>query len=478
VVIVELRLREDQRDVVVKIIDALRGSGFAALQAPTGWGKTITALFTIKELNAKPSLWLEPRLATELHVFQHAVDLNMRVIATAGRERLCLYGYSNIDFLRGVCHSCRFNRLVSLGELGDFGAFADMDFGRVREVGEQMSICPYKLQSFLERFYGYDLVISHFGRAGKLVRTVKPRLIVVDEAHNTVLPTIHRVEARELRLLLGRLGFEEGEAIRLIRSPESLRAILRELIDTLIYTVSEDNDARQIVEDLLAMLNAQIWFYDEGDEALIGLEVLSMGANVPTLFMSATLPPSLLQNAIVVRRGWSIPVKIDDKYALTLDSIERRRENIARRVEEYLQPGTIIFTTLSREALLSEDVVWEDELIERNKTPCDYRDKVVVLKSFGRFNEGVDLDCFQRLIILGLPLLPPNVMQRLRARGVDEDDFVVMKTVQLIGRVIRTAEKPSQMPEIILVDRRFNTIRDELTNYEIEIIESKPQNPG
>jgi len=464
----ELKLREDQEDVVVKIIDALRRSGYAALQAPTGWGKTVVGLFAARELNAKPTLWLEPRLATELHVFQHAVDMGLKVIATAGREKLCLNNYATIDFLRGVCHSCQFNKLVSLGELGDFGALADMDFGRVREVGEQMGICPYKLQSFLERFYGYDLVISHFGRAGKLVRTVKPRLIVVDEAHNTVLPTIHRVDARALRLLLERLGFEEGEAYRLIRSPESLRAVLRELIDTLIYTVSEDNDVRPIVEDLLAMLNAQIWFYDETEESLVGLEIPSMGANVPTLFMSATLPPSLLQNAIVVRRGWSIPVKIDDKYALTLDSIERRGGDIAEHIKEHLRPGTVIYTTLSRESLLGDDVIWEDEL--GNKTPCDFRDRIVALKAFGRFVEGINLDCFSRLVILGLPLLPPNVMQRLRARGVDEGDFITMKTVQLIGRVIRTAEKPSQMPEIVLMDRRFNTIRDELANYEIEVI--------
>ena len=473
----ELRLREDQEDVVVKIIDALRGSGFGALQAPTGWGKTVVGLFVVRELNAKPALWLEPRLATGLHVYQHAVDMGLKVIATAGREKLCLHGYSNIDFLRGVCHSCKYNRLLTLDELGDFGVFAYMDFGRLREVGEQMGICPYRLQSFLERFYGYDLVISHFGRAGKLVKSVRPKLIVIDEAHNTALPVIHRVDARALRLLLvDKLGFEEGEALGLIRNPESLRIVLRELVDTLILEAVDDNDARQIVEDLLAMLNAQIWFYDEGDEALVGLEIPSIGANVPTLFMSATLPPSLLQNAIVVRRGWSIPVRVDDRFALTIENIERRKGEIAEHIEKYLQPGTVIYTTLSRESLLGDGVVWEDEL--GNKAPCDYRDEVVVLKSFGRFNEGVNLDCFQRLIVLGLPLLPPNVMMRLRGRGIEEKDFVVMKTVQLIGRVIRTAERPSQMPEIVLMDRRFNTIRDELTNYEIEIIESKPQTPG
>jgi len=387
----------------------------------------------------------------------------------------------NHDFMRGVCHSCQFNKLVSLGELRDFGVLSAIDFGRLREIAESMGICPYKLQSFLERYYGYDLIIAHFGRANKLVKSVRPKLIIVDEAHNTALPVIHRVDARALRLLLvDKLGFEESEFDGLIRSPESLRMVLRELVDTLIYAVNEDGDLKSVVEELLTMMNAQVWFLDETEESLVGLEVPSIGANVPTLFMSATLPPSLLSstNAIVVRRGWSIPVKIDDKYALTLDSIERRKSEIAKHVSKYLTSGTVVFATLSREALLGDDVIWEDELVERNKTPCDFRDRIVALKAFGRFNEGVDLDCFSRLVILGLPLLPPNVMQRLRGRGVNERDFVVMKTVQLIGRVIRTAEKPSQMPEIVLMDRRFKTISDELANYEIEIIESKPQNPG
>jgi hypothetical protein len=244
---------------------------------------------------------------------------------------------------------------------------------------------------------------------------------------------VHRVDVRALRLLLvDKLGFEEGEAYRLVRSPESLRAVLKELIDTLIYTVNEDNDARPIVEEILSMINAQIWYYDESEDALIGLEIPSIGANVPTLFMSATLPPSLLQNAIVVKRGWSIPVRIDDRFALTMENIERRKSEIAKHVSKYLTSGTVIFTTLSREALLGDDVIWEDEL--EGKSPCDFKNKTVVLKSFGRFNEGVDLDCFSRLVILGLPLLPPNVMARLRSRGFEERDFVVMKTVQLIGR--------------------------------------------
>jgi hypothetical protein len=466
-----IELREDQREIVERIIDALKTGGFSALQAPTGWGKTVVGLFVVRELNAKPSLWLEPRLATELHVFQHAVDLNMRVIATAGREKLCLNNYTTIDFMRGVCHSCRFNRLVSLGELNDFGVFANMDFGRLREVGESMQLCPYKLQSFLERFYGYDLVISHFGRASKLVKSVRPKLIIVDEAHNLALPAIHRIDARALRLLfVDKLGFEEGEAIRLIRSPESLRAVLKELIDTLIYAVNEDNDMRSIIEEILSMINAQIWYYDESEDALIGLEVPSIGTNVPTLFMSATLPPSLLStaNTIVVKRGWSVPIRIDDRFALTMENIERRKGEIAKHVEKYLTSGTVVFTTLSREDLITGDVIWEDEL--EGKSPCDFKNKTVVLRTFGRFVEGVNLDCFERLVLLGYPLLQPTIMKRLEARGINEKDFTTMVAVQRTGRITRSAIKPEKLPEIVLIDKRFRLIESELMNYEIEVI--------
>jgi hypothetical protein len=464
----ELRLREDQEEIAERVVNALRGSNVVAVQAPTGWGKTVVGLFAVGELGVKPALWLTPRLAISLHVYNHAVNyFGLKALAVAGRERLCTFGYSNIDFMRGVCHSCRFNRLVGLGELNGLGA--SMDFGEIKVLGEQMGLCPYRLQSLLERYRDYDVIISHYGRANKLIKYARPRLVILDEAHNVVIPTIHRIASRELVVLLEKLGFEEGEVHHLVKDPESLRIVLRELVDTLIY-IAYDDDLRMIVENLLSMMNAQIWYYDPNDEALVGLEIPEiMNTNAKVLVMSATLPPSLLQsaNTIIVKRGWSIPTKIDDKYALTIENIGRKGEDIARHVSKYLEPGTVVFATLSREALLSDEVVWEDEL--GNKTPCDYRDKVVALKAFGRFNEGVNLDCFQRLIVLGLPLLPPNVMMRLRGRGVDERDFVVMKTVQLIGRVIRTAERPSQMPEIVLIDRRFRQFEEELRNYEIEI---------
>jgi hypothetical protein len=466
----ELRLREDQREIVERVINTLRDNNFAALQAPTGYGKTVIGLFTAMMLGAKPSLCLEPRLSISLHVHKHAVDMGLRVLTTAGREKLCSFGYSLLDFARGVCHRCSLNRAISLGELN--GLDGSMDFGKIKEAAEQLGVCPYRLQGLLEGQGRYDVVIAHYNRARKLVNALRPRLIIADEVHNTILPSVHRVNARELRLLLEKLGFEEGESTHLIRNPESLRILLRELVDTLILEAVGDGDLKTIIEELLSMLDSPIWYYDADEDAVVGLEVPELPrTNAKMLLMSATLPPSLLNNpsTIIVRRGWRIPVRIDSRFSMSLENVKKRKDEIKKYIsDKYLTPSTVVFTTISREALIDDGVVWEDEL--EGKSPCDYRDKTVILRTFGRFAEGVNLDCFSRLVMLGYPLLQPNTMSRLKTRGIDEKDFTTMVTVQRTGRITRTAIKPEKLPEIILVDKRFKLIESELMNYEIEVI--------
>jgi hypothetical protein len=462
-----IELRSDQREVAKRLVEMLKTHPVVGLQAPTGWGKTIVALEVIKELGVK-ALWLTPRLSIGVHVFHHCGALGLRCLATAGREKMCSFGYSSLDFARGVCHRCSLNRPITLEEVS--GVDDSMDFGRVREVAEVLQLCPYKLQTLLERYRDYNVITSHYGRTNKLIKYARPRLVILDEAHNVVIPTIHRIASRELVVLLEKLGFE-GEVHHLVKDPESLRIVLRELVDALIYIAYDDDDLRMIVENLLSMMNAQIWYYDPNDETLVGLEIPEiMNTNAKVLMMSATLPPSLLQsaNTIIVKRGWSVPTKIDSKYVLTVENIERKRDEIARHINKYLEPGTVVFTTLSREDLITGDVIWEDEL--EGKSPCDFKNKTVVLRTFGRFVEGVNLDCFERLVLLGFPLLQPTIMKRLEARGINEKDFTTMVAVQRIGRITRSASKPEKLPEIILVDKRFRLIESELMNYEIEVV--------
>jgi len=386
------------------------------------------------------------------------------------------FGYSNIDFMRGVCHRCSLNRPITLEEVS--GINDSMDFGRVREVAEVLQLCPYKLQTLLERYRDYNVIISHYNRARKLVNTLRPRLIIADEVHNTILPSVHRVNARELRLLLEKLGFEEGESTHLIRNPESLRILLRELVDTLILEAVDDGDLKTIIEELLSMLDSPIWYYDADEDAVVGLEVPELprtDAKTKMLLMSATLPPSLAgdPNVITVRRGWAVPVRIDSRYVLTYENVRKRREEIGRYVaERYLRPSTVVFTTTAREDLLllnnKDGIIWEDEL--EGRTPCDFKNETVVLRAYGRYAEGINLDCFDNLVLLGLPALQPTAMHRLEARGINPRDLIITKLVQIIGRVTRSPTPPDKMPNIYLVDKRFRMYIDDLRNYEIEII--------
>jgi hypothetical protein len=470
-----IELRSDQREVAKRLVEVLKTHPVVGLQAPTGWGKTIVALEVIKELSVK-ALWLTPRLSIGVHVFHHCGALGLRCLATAGREKMCSFGYSSLDFARGVCHRCGLNQSrVSIGEL-DRLILGSLDFGKVKEAAEQLRICPYKLQTLIEGMGDYDVVIAHYNRARKLVNALRPRLIIADEVHNVALPIIHRVNTKELRFLLEKLGFEEDEALGLVRSPETLRALLQEMVDSLIYVIDEDGEARPIVEELVEMLGSSIWYYDESEDAVVGLEVPELPrTDAKMLLMSATLPPSLASdpNVITVRRGWAVPVRIDSKYVLTYENVRKRREEIGRYVaERYLRPSTVVFTTTAREDLLllnnKDGIIWEDEL--EGRTPCDFKNETVVLRAYGRYAEGINLDCFGNLVLLGLPALQPTAMHRLEARGIKPRDLIITKLVQIIGRVTRSPTPPDKMPNIYLVDKRFRMYIDDLRNYEIQAI--------
>ena len=461
-----IKPRRDQEDVARKLVEMLKTHPVVGFQAPTGWGKTLTALEVIKELGVR-ALWLVPRLSIGIHVFNHCNALGLRCLATAGREKMCIHGYT-LEFLRGVCRSCEYNRPISLSDLRDFQS--SVDFGKIRERSEALHLCPYLVQTVLERSR-YDVTIAHYGRANKLIRALRPGIVIIDECHNLTLPSMHKVDARVMEVLLGKLGFEEDEIGQIIKSPETLKTILNEMIDALVTIAFEDNDLRPIIEEVVQMLSSQIWYFDADDETITALELpLNLSTNVPIVYMSATLPPSLGSNVITIKRGWTIPVQVDSKYVLSYENIMRKREEIGKYVsEKYLRPSTVIFTTAARELLLNnkDGVIYEDEL---EGSPCDFKSETVVLRAYGRYAEGVNLDCFDNLVLLGLPALQPTAMHRLEMRGVKPRDLIVVKIAQIIGRVTRSPTPPDKMPNIYLVDKRFHQFKDDLRNYEIEVI--------
>lgn len=66
---------------------------------------------------------------------------------------------------------------------------------------------------------------------------------------------------------------------------------------------------------------------------------------------------------------------------------------------------------------LNEDVVFEKEV--SLSEICGYLNKKLILHSFGKFIEGIDLSCYDRIVILELPLLSPQVMRHLETYGID-----------------------------------------------------------
>jgi len=137
-----------------------------------------------------------------------------------------------------------------------------------------------------------------------------------------------------------------------------------------------------------------------------------------------------------------------------------------------LPSGTVIFTTSSVlsaiELYLNEDIVFENEISPSEI--CGYVSKKLILHSFGKFVEGIDLSCYDRIVILGLPLLPPQVMKRLEVYGIDYRNLTITKTVQLIGRILTGIKDIDEKKEIILADRRFLKFKDDLKHYEINCL--------
>jgi len=114
-----------------------------------------------------------------------------------------------------------------------------------------------------------------------------------------------------MEVLLGKLGFEEDEIGQIIKSPETLKMVLNEMIDTLVTIAFEDNDLKPIIEEVVQMLGSQVWLFDGSDGTITALELplTNLSTDAPILYMSATLLPSLLgsSNVITIKRGWVVP---------------------------------------------------------------------------------------------------------------------------------------------------------------------------
>ncbi|ADN49543.1 hypothetical protein [Vulcanisaeta distributa] len=455
-------LRSDQLDVANKLLALLRERGIVGLQAPTGWGKSYVASYVIRQLGGK-WVWASSLINALAQASRALGEFGVRHFLSTGRERLCTRGFRHSDFVvRRPCGFCQLNKPVPLVK----ALINASDYAEVRDLAEQGRLCPYNVQEALirELLGRYDdiVVLMNYSRLGKYAGKVGG--VIIDEAHNAVIPKLVSLSRRGVELLLGRLGVEDLD----VRSAELVRGVLSELLPAMAM----DGEVNEIVsmDDLVAFIESSITYYDQDSDALVGVrfEGLELPSNKRVLLMSATLPPSILTSIPVVRVEPSQLVRARlGSVVMTTENVERLKSEVARQVNDLLSDGalTVIFTTSSKEVLI-ENAVYEDEV--RREDVCR---RNLVLRFFGRFAEGVRLNCYRRAVLLTLPLLPSNVMRRLEARGLRSTDLVVMKTVQAIGRLM-----PNEVIDVVLFDRRFRRYCAELTNYGIQC--TKQQNPG
>ena len=459
-------LREDQKEVAERLLQLLQSNASVGLMAPTGWGKSYTIAYLVKSIGGR-WLWGTSLVSAEYSVAKALREFEVRYVLSVGREKLCLMGFSNLDFrLRNVCATCRYNHLPSTEINIDNMVY--IDFTTIKDIAESSIICPYLLQERIARKmlrHSKNIVILlNHKRIPKFAKYVNG--VVIDEAHSLSLPRIVRLPRRLIDVLLDALSIHGVDS----RNAEAIKAVLSEnLLNILSIAEGGDLDINIDLDAVVDFVDSAITYYDASSDELVGLQMSDLGAinNKRIIYVSATLPPSILQGVPTIRVQPSTTLKVripKDAVDVTLENLQyRHRERIAKLLRRYLDnEPTVIFTTSSKDvASLIEDVTYEDEI---GVNVCERPPPILVLNFYGKFSEGYRLTCYRRAILLTVPLLPIDVLRRLR---INEADLIVTKTVQVIGRLLPQPEKP----DIIMLDRRFWKYCNTLMNYGIQCVE-------
>ena len=459
-------LREDQKQIAERIIELLKGDNVAALQAPTGWGKSYVASAVIKELGGRWA-WTSSLISAMLSAARALHEFGVRYFVSAGKEKLCVMNYGYADFvLRNPCNHCNYNVMPPRDIVNTL--ISVTDYSKVKEIVEERNVCPYIAQESTIKValskFSNSVILMHYKRLGKYARMIDG--VVMDEAHNIATPRLVTLSRRAVELLLERFGVSVNT---INASAEVIRDILMERLYDIATMADEINGLS--LDEIVDFIQSTIVYYDHSGDEYVGLQTVGLelpqGQQKRILYMSATLPPSMITSRIpvvIVPPPRRMTVKIPKwSKVMSVQNIERYKEELIKKLMELLSDGTpsLIFTTSSKGISL-DNVVYEDEI--RQDDICK---RNLMLWYFGRFSEGTRLNCYRRIILLTIPILPMDIMKRLRMRGISEIDIVAIKTIQSIGRIM-----PQQEPEIVMLDSRFRKYCDVLSQYGIQCVDA------
>ena len=192
-------IRDGQREFMREAFRTLSTGGVLFASAPTGTGKTISALYpAIKALGkgrAEKIFYLTPK-GTTADAARDTINLlaeggvKLKSIILTRKDRMCING--------GICKSsrqlCRYSRCQKLSDatLNLYNNVKNcLDFHDVIEVAKEYSVCPYELSLSYSELC--DIVICDFNYLfdpGVYIRRFFDEggryLFLIDEAHNLV----------------------------------------------------------------------------------------------------------------------------------------------------------------------------------------------------------------------------------------------------------------------------------------------------
>ena len=136
-------------------------SNIVALDAPTGWGKTLPTLIALKETNMLPALWLVRSLTIGSRVSDDASLLGLRCFIAAGRGYTCLVDIDSDEvheYCRVMRHRCRYFLGLDEKKIPEWiTSYIEL----VRE-GKARNFCPYYAQDF--RIRDADVIVQNYHR--------------------------------------------------------------------------------------------------------------------------------------------------------------------------------------------------------------------------------------------------------------------------------------------------------------------------
>ncbi|WP_288007766.1 hypothetical protein, partial [Thermofilum sp.] len=397
-----LKPRPLQLEVAKQLAEMLE-SGSVGLEAPTGFGKTITVLAAISLANAFPVTWRVRTYALARHIANQSLLFDLRPFIVAGRERTCPrakeLGPSLPFYCRYFRHKCSIFRSDLRNLELDALKHPVLSYEDLIDLIRGQA-CPY----FSQMSVRADVYVTHYSNSLPL-----PSPEVVDEAHNVV--KIQGLPLTRVREALAELGIDYND-YKELRYPrffveKSLPLILERL----------EKGSRLVSAPVLfnMLMGAETAWVEESQ--LFTLKIFR--PKTPAIFISATLSPisKILRVPIIKvrqpRRHAFVATWLTTKFTDYDARMADRYDALIFLLRKYY--GKIIVFATERVGALLHPTLSEDDL----PLQSDWQG-VLLLSPRGRWAEGVDVEA-DAVVLAGVPYPPPGTI-----KGLSPDDIVTI----------------------------------------------------